>query len=94
VHLDIQYPDAERELNRWLPLVKWLLAIPHYIVLFVLSIVTFFAVLISWFAILLTGRYPHVLFDFVVGFFRWQKRVTAYAILLVTDTYPPFRLGA
>jgi Domain of unknown function (DUF4389) len=94
VHLDIQYPDAERELNRWLPLVKWLLAIPHYIVLFVLSIVTFFAVLISWFAILFTGRYPYVLFDFVVGFFRWQKRVTAYAILLVTDTYPPFRLGA
>jgi hypothetical protein len=94
VHLDIRYPDAERELNRWLPLVKWLLAIPHYIVLFALGIVTFFAVIISWFAILFTGRYPHALFDFVVGFFRWQNRVTAYAILLVTDTYPPFRLGA
>jgi hypothetical protein len=94
VHLDIQYPDAERELNRWLPLVKWLLAIPHYIVLFALSIVTFFVVIISWFAILFTGRYPHALFDFVVGFFRWQNRVTAYAILLVTDTYPPFRLKA
>jgi hypothetical protein len=94
VHLDIQYPDAERELNRWLPLVKWLLAIPHYIVLFILSIVTFFVIIISWFAILFTGRYPHALFDFVVGFFRWQNRVTAYAILLITDTYPPFRLGA
>jgi hypothetical protein len=94
VHLDIRYPDADRELNRWLPLVKWLLAIPHYIVLFVLSIVTFFVVIISWFTILFTGRYPHALFDFVVGFFRWQNRVTAYAILLVTDTYPPFRLGA
>ena len=94
VHLDIRYPDAERELNRWLPLVKWLLAIPHYIVLFVLSIVTLFVIIISWFAILFTGRYPHALFDFVVGFFRWQNRVTAYAILLVTDTYPPFRLGA
>ena len=94
VHLDIRYPDAERELNRWLPLVKWLLAIPHYIVLFALGIVTFFVVIISWFAILFTGRYPHALFDFVVGFFRWQNRVTAYAILLVTDTYPPFRLGA
>ncbi|MFN2497327.1 MAG: DUF4389 domain-containing protein [Pseudonocardiaceae bacterium] len=94
VHLDIRYPDAERELNRWLPLVKWLLAIPHYIVLFVFSTVTFFVVIISWFAILFTGRYPHALFDFVVGFIRWQNRVTAYAILLVTDTYPPFRLRA
>ncbi|MGH3798339.1 MAG: DUF4389 domain-containing protein [Pseudonocardiaceae bacterium] len=94
VHLDIRYPDAERELNRWLPLVKWLLAIPHYIVLFVLGIVTFFVVIISWFAILFTGRYPRALFDFVVGVLRWQNRVTAYAILLATDTYPPFRLGA
>jgi Domain of unknown function (DUF4389) len=94
VHLDIRYPDAERELNRWLPLVKWLLAIPHYIVLFVLGVATFFVVIISWFAILFTGRYPHALFDFVVGFFRWQNRVTAYAILLVTDTYPPFHLAA
>jgi hypothetical protein len=94
VHLDIRYPDAERELNRWLPLVKWLLAIPHYIVLFVLSIATFVVVITSWFAILFTGRYPRALFDFVVGVLRWQNRVTAYAILLVTDTYPPFRLRA
>jgi len=94
VHLDIRYPDAERELNLWVPLVKWLLAIPHYIVFFVLSIATLFVVIISWFAILFTGRYPHALFDFVVGFFRWQNRVTAYALLLVTDTYPPFRLRA
>jgi hypothetical protein len=94
VHLDVRYPDAERELNRWLPLVKWLLAIPHYIVLFILGIATFFAVIIAWFAILFTGRYPRPLFDLVVGFFRWQNRVLAYAILLVTDTYPPFRLEA
>jgi hypothetical protein len=94
VRLDIRYPDAERELNRGLPLVKWLLAIPHYIVLFFLSIATFFVVVIAWFAILFTGRYPRALFDFVVGVIRWQNRVTAYAVVLMTDTYPPFRLGA
>ena len=66
VHLQIDYPDAERDLNRWLPLVKWLLAIPHYLVLFVLSVAAFFAVIVAWFAILFTGRYPRGLFDFVV----------------------------
>jgi hypothetical protein len=92
VHLEIEYPDAKRDLNRWLPLVKWLLAIPHYIVLFVLGIAAFFAVLIAWFAILFTGRYPRGLFDFVVGVGRWALRVNAYAFLLVTDRYPPFSL--
>lgn len=92
VHLDIRYPQADRELNRWLPLVKWLLAIPHYIVLFFLSIAAIVAVIISWFAILVTGRYPRALFDFVVGVIRWNNRVTGYAFLLVTDVYPPFRL--
>lgn len=92
VHLDIRYPDAGRELNRWLPLVKWLLAIPHYIVLFFLGIATVVVVIISWFAILFTGRYPRALFDFVVGVLRWNNRVTGYAFLLVTDVYPPFRL--
>ena len=92
VHLDIDYPDAERDLNRWLPLVKWLLAIPHFIVLFFLSIGAFFAVVIAWFAILFTGRYPRGLFDYVVGVGRWWLRVQAYAILLVTDRYPPFAL--
>jgi uncharacterized membrane protein len=92
VHLEVDYPDVERDLNRWLPLVKWLLAIPHYIVLFFLVIAAFFAVIIAWFAILFTGRYPRSLFDFVVGVGRWGLRVDAYAFLLVTDRYPPFSL--
>ena len=94
VHLEIDYPDVERDLNRWLPLVKWLLAIPHFLVLIVLSVVAFFAVVAAWFAILFTGRYPRGLFDFVVGVGRWWLRVEAYAILLVTDRYPPFSLQA
>ena len=92
VHLQVDYPDAERDLNRWLPLVKWFLAIPHFVVLFALSIAAFFAVVFAWFAILITGRYPRGLFDFVVGVGRWWLRVQAYAILLVTDRYPPFAL--
>jgi hypothetical protein len=92
VRLDIDYPDAERDLNRWLPLVKWFLAIPHYIVLIVLSIGAVFAVIIAWFAILFTGAYPRGLFDFVVGVGRWWLRVYAYAFLLITDRYPPFSL--
>ncbi len=93
VHLDYPYPDAA-QLNRWLPLVKWFLAIPHYIVLFFLGIGAFVAVVIAWFAIVFTGRYPRGLFDFVEGVIRWQNRVIGYAFVLVTDTYPPFRLGA
>src|SRR3954470_15244578 len=92
VHLDVPYPDATR-LNRWLPLVKWLLAIPHYIVLFFLYIGAFFAVLVAWFAILFTGRFPRGIFDYLVGVGRWTNRVTAYAFVLVTDQYPPFQLG-
>lgn len=92
VHLEIDYPDVERDLNRWLPLVKWLLAIPHYLVLAVLSLAAFVTVVIAWFAILLTGRYPRGMFDFVVGVGRWWLRVDAYAFLLVTDRYPPFSL--
>ena len=93
VHLDFAYPDAER-LERGLPLVKWLLAIPHYIVLFFLYIGVFFAVIGAWFAILFTGRYPRGIFKFVEGTIRWHNRVVGYALVLVTDEYPPFRLSA
>jgi hypothetical protein len=93
VHLEIDYPDVTGGLNRWLPLVKWLLAIPHYLVLFFLGIAAVIAVVIAWFAILFTGRYPRGLFDFVVGVGRWGLRVYAYAFLLVTDRYPPFSLS-
>lgn len=92
-HLSISYPDAATELNRWLPLVKWLLAIPHYFVLVFLGLAALVCVVIAWFAILFTGTYPRALFDFVVGVFRWTLRVTAYAFILSTDRYPPFSLG-
>lgn len=94
VHLDLPYPTVGQDVNRWLPLVKWFLAIPHYIVLIFLIIAGVIIVIISWFAILFTGRYPRSLFDFVEGVFRWSNRVTGYAFVLVTDKYPPFRLGA
>jgi Domain of unknown function (DUF4389) len=92
VRLDFPYPDAQRGLNRWLPLVKWLLAIPHYIVLVFLGIAAIVCVIFAWFAILFTGRYPRGLFEFVEGVIRWSNRVTGYAFVLVTDEYPPFRL--
>jgi hypothetical protein len=92
VHLDIEYPDVEQDLNRWLPLVKWLLAFPHYVVLALLWVGAMFAIVAAWFAILVTGRYPKALFDYVVGVGRWSVRVNAYAFLLVTDQYPPFSL--
>jgi hypothetical protein len=92
VRLEIPYPDAQRDLNRWLPLVKWLLAIPHYIVLIFLWLAGVVVVIFAWFAILFTGRYPRGLFDFVVGVMRWGNRVAAYAFMLATDQYPPFRL--
>ncbi len=94
VKLELDYPEAHGGLNRWLPLVKWFLAIPHYIVLFFLYIGALLVVIAAWFAILFTGRYPRALFDYVVGVMRWSNRVTAYAFLLVTDEYPPFRLSA
>lgn len=94
VHLDFPYPDAQHELSRWLPLVKWFLAIPHYIVLFFLYIAVVVSVIFAWFAILFTGRYPRGVYRFVEGVLRWQNRVAGYAILLVTDRYPPFSLAA
>ena len=93
VELDFPYPDAAHDLNRWLPLVKWLLAIPHYIVLIFLWIAAIVVVIIAWFAILFTGRYPRGMFDFVQGVIRWENRVIAYAFVLVTDKYPPFALS-
>lgn len=93
VHLDYDYPDVPHDLNRWLPLVKWFLAIPHYVVLFFLNIAAVIAVIVAWFAILFTGRYPAALFRFVEGVFRWNNRVVGYAFTLVTDQYPPFRLA-
>jgi hypothetical protein len=94
VHLEIEYPDVERDLNRWMPLVKWALAFPHYFVLAGLWVVAIAAIVIAWFAILITGRYPRGLFDFVEGVSRWSLLVIAYAFLLVTDQYPPFSLKA
>ena len=93
VHLDLDYPNVEQDLNRWLPLVKWLLAIPHYIILIFLAIAAVVAVIVAWFAVLFTGRYPRGIFDFVEGVLRWGLRVEAYAFLLVTDRYPPFSLA-
>ncbi len=93
VHLDFVQPNGE-QLSRGLPLVKWLLAIPHYVVLLFLYIAAFFVVLIAWFAILFTGRYPRGMFEFIEGVLRWSNRVYAYAFILVTDEYPPFRLKA
>ena len=94
VHLDLDYPDAAHDLNRFLPLVKWILALPHYIVLIVLSVAAIVVTVIAWFAIIFTARYPRGMFEFVVGVARWGVRVNAYAWLLTTDRYPPFSLDA
>lgn len=93
VHLEIDYPDAS-QLNRWMPLVKWILAIPHYVALFVLLIIAAILIVIGWFVILLTGTFPRGFHNFVVGVNRWALRVMAYAFLLTTDEYPPFSLDS
>jgi len=93
VNLQLHYPDVKKELNRILPFFKWFLAIPHYVLLFFLNIAALMMIILAWFAILFTGRYPKALFDFVVGVYRWNLRVLAYAVLLVTDQYPPFSLS-
>jgi hypothetical protein len=92
VRLQLTYPDVKKDLNRWLPLIKWFLAIPHYVVLAFVAIAAFVVTILAWFAILFTGRYPRSWFDFVVGTGRWALRVAAYAFLLTTDEYPPFSL--
>jgi hypothetical protein len=94
VVLEFPYPDAKDGLNRWLPLVKWLLAIPHYVILLFLTLAAIVAVIVAWFAILFTGRYPRGIFDFVEGVIRWWNRVIGYAFILITDEYPPFSLSA
>jgi len=93
VHIEIQYPDVKNELNQWLPLVKWFLAIPHIFVLCFIWVGVVISTILTWFIILFTGKNPRGLFNFVVGAMRWSLRVQAYALLLVTDQYPPFRLG-
>ena len=93
IQVDLPYPDVKKDLNRWMPLVKWFLAIPHFIVLLFMFIAVVFCSVFAWFAILFTGRYPKGIFDFVEGFLRWSLRVNAYVFLLTTDEYPPFRLG-
>ena len=93
VHFDMPHPAQSGDVNRWLPLVKWILAIPHYVVLLFLWIAALFVVIVAWFAILFTGKYPRALFNFVVGVMRWENRVIGYAFALVTDRYPPFRLA-
>ena len=93
VHLDYLYPDAARDLSRWLPLVKWLLVLPHYVLLIFLDLAAVVVVVVAWFAIVFTGTYPRGMFGFVEGVIRWNSRVTAYALILVTDRYPPFRLA-
>ena len=94
LHLEVPYPDVHNDLNRWMPLVKWFLAIPHYVVLLVLDVGVVFATIASWVAIILTGRHPRRLFDYSVGVMRWHNQVVCYAFALVTDNYPPFRLSA
>ena len=94
VHLVMPYPDVRSDLNRWLPLVKWFLAIPHYVALLVLDVAVVLGAIVAWIAILITGRYPRRLFDFAVGVMRWHNRVVSYAFALTTDEYPPFRLAA
>ncbi len=93
VHLDVDYPDVKQDLNRWLPLIKWFLAIPHVVLLCFLWLATLVVVVIAWFAILISGKYPRPLFDFVEGVMRWTWRVVAYACILTTDRYPPFSLA-
>lgn len=93
---DSDYPllfqmDYPERLSRGLIFIKWLLVIPHLIILYILNIIAEIVVFISWFAILITGKYPRAMFDFITGELRWSNRVAVYYLLL-TDAYPPFSL--
>lgn len=94
VHLDVKYPDVKKDLNKWLPLFKWFLAIPHYIALILLSIASVFVLIYAWINVIFTGVYPKSAFEFLVNVMRWNLRVTAYAFILTTDEYPPFKLNS
>ncbi|MBT3943177.1 MAG: DUF4389 domain-containing protein [Chloroflexi bacterium] len=93
VHLDFPYPDVENDLNRWMPLFKWILAIPHYIVFILLLIGALIAVVVAWFAVLITGKMPPGLFDYLVGVMRYGTRIELYAFMLTTDEYPSFSIN-
>jgi uncharacterized protein DUF4389 len=88
VTFEVDYPP---ELNRWLPLVKWLLAVPHYIALLFLGLAALVVWVIAFFAILFTATYPRGMFHFIVGVMRWGNRVNAY-VYFMRDEYPPFSL--
>ena len=90
VSLQIEYPDVRGQLNRFLPIVKWLLAFPHYIVLVGFFFAVIAVTVVAWFTILIKGRYPRGMFSFVEGTLRWGHRVFCYAFMLTTDRYPPF----
>jgi hypothetical protein len=92
VHLELTYPDAQNDLKRGMPIVKWFLAIPHYIILCCLYIAVLVVSIIAWFSILFTGKYSRGMWDFVVGVLRWSLRVSAYAFILISDKYPPFSM--
>lgn len=87
--VSLTYPE---QMSRWLPLVKWLLAVPHYLALFVLGIAEIVVVIAAFFAVLVTGGYPQGLREFLVGVHRYDVRVRAY-VGLITDHYPPFTMA-
>lgn len=91
IHVTIPYTEG-KDLNRGLPLVKWFLAIPHYIILSVLGIIAMLLIGLSFIWVIITGRYPKAFFNYIVGVMRWNLRVMCYSFLLTTDKYPPFSL--
>lgn len=92
VTLDFDYPDAGVDLRRGMPLIKWLLVLPHFVILAVLVTAQFVVSIIAWLVIIFAGFYPRGMFNFSVGVNRWSERVNAYAFMLTTDRYPPFSL--